>query len=100
MNFYMMFDIVGSHLCPNTIYAITKCKDAGTAFRFRDLSASLTDLKYFLALHENDGIYASYRNMSGKEDYGENGKIGLPCFVFEDGFKTLDLNEALKRANE
>lgn len=96
----MMFIIVGSHLCPNTIYAITKCKEAGASFGFKDLSGSLGDLKSFLALHEHDEIYKPYRNDSGKEDYEKNGRIGLPCFVFEDGFKTLDLEKALQKAKE
>lgn len=94
------FKIVGSHLCPNTLYAIVKCKEAGLLFQFQDLSASLGDLKSFLALHEHDEVYASFREMSEKEDYPSEGKIGLPCFVFEDGFKTLDLEEALNRAQQ
>jgi len=92
-----MFTIIGSHLCPSTIYAITKCKEAGAMFRFQDVSASLSDLKAFLALHEHDEVYQEFREMSGREDYQTNGRIGFPCFVFEDGFKTLDLEEALEK---
>ncbi|MBS6954968.1 MAG: glutaredoxin [Enterocloster asparagiformis] len=92
------FKIVGSHLCPNTLYAITKCKEAGLVFSFQDLSASLGDLKSFLALHEHDAVYASFREMSGREDYPTEGKIGLPCFVFADGHRTLDLKEAMEKA--
>lgn len=93
----MMLKIVGSHLCPNTIYSIVKCKEAGIPFTFQDISASLKDLKSFLVLHEHDEVYEEYRNKSGEEDYLVTGKIGLPCFEFEDGFKTLDLAEVLKR---
>lgn len=96
----MKMTIVGSHLCPNTLYSIMKCKDAGVAFSFADLSASLANLKKFLALHEHDVVYADLHTASGKSDYVENGKIGLPCFVFEDGTKTLDLNEALTKAKQ
>lgn len=95
-----MFKIVGSYLCPNTLYAITKCKDKKLTFVFQDLSASLGDLKHFLALYVNDDIYEFSRNLAGKEDFVINGKIGLPCFVFEDGFKTLDLEEAIAKASE
>ena len=28
----------------------------------------------------------------------ESGRVGLPCFIFEDGFKTLDLETALNKA--
>ena len=93
----MMLKIIGSHLCPNTIYSIIKCKEAGVPFTFQDISANLSDLKSFLALHEHDKVYEYHRNMSGENDYLTAGKIGLPCFVFEDGCKTLDLDEVLKR---
>ena len=94
----MKVTIVGSHVCPNTLYSITKCKDAGLAVSFVDLSGSLTDLKRFLALHEHDTVYAAHREQSGREDYVQNGAIGLPCFLLEDGSKTLNLDEVLKRA--
>lgn len=94
----MKFTLVGSHLCPNTLYSIVKCKEAGVAFSFTDLSASLADLKTFLALHEHDEVYAAFREQSEKDGYRESGKIGLPCFVFEDGTKTLDLEAAIQKA--
>lgn len=96
----MKLTLVGSHLCPNTLYSIVKCKEAGVVFSFVDLSASLADLKTFMALHEHDEVYAAFREQSAKEEYRESGKIGLPCFVFEDGTKTLDLEEAIKKANK
>lgn len=94
------FKIIGSHLCPVTLHAIVKCKDKGLVFNFIDLSSSLNGLKIFLSLHEHDNIYTYYREMSKKNDYLENGKIGLPCFIFEDGFKTLELSEAIEKAQE
>lgn len=96
----MKVTIVGSHLCPNTLYALTKCKDAGLQVHFVDLSGSLSDLKRFLALHEHEALYATYREASGKDDYAVNGAIGLPCFLLEDGSKTLDLNRVLEQANQ
>ena len=96
----MKMTIVGSHLCPNTLYSIMKCKDAGIAFSFADLSASLADLKKFLALHEHDDVYSDLHAASGASDYVESGKIGLPCFVFDDGTKTFDLNKALAKAKQ
>lgn len=96
----MRMTIVGSNLCPNTLYSIVKCKEAGITFSFADISASLADLKKFLALHEHDAVYADLHAASGKPDYAEHGKIGLPCFVFEDGTKTLDLNKALAKAKQ
>lgn len=92
------FRIVGSHSCPNTLYSIVRCKEEGLAFKFVDLSGSLDAMKEFLALHENSEVYREYREMSGNDDYVSNGKIGLPCFVFDDGFRTLNLNEAITKS--
>jgi len=92
--------IIGSHLCPNTLYALMKCKELQIPFAFQDISASLSDLKSFLALHEHEDLYYNYREMSAQKDYIEQGKIGLPCFVFEDGYKTLSLEEAVKRSQQ
>lgn len=96
----MKFELIGSHLCVNTMYSLVKCKEAGLDFVFVDLSASLADLKVFLTLHEHHEIYADRREESGREDYIEKGHIGLPCFRFEDGTVTLDLNEAIHKARE
>ena len=49
----MRFTIVGSHLCPNTIYAIAKCKEAHVDFGFKDVSASLQKTLE-LVVHSNE----------------------------------------------
>lgn len=100
MNKAMKITIVGSHLCPNTLYAIVKCKEAGLTASFVDISASLSGLKHFLAFHEHHEVYAPFRELSAREDYLQSGKIGLPCFVLEDGTETLELDTALQRAAE
>ena len=46
------------------------------------MSASLADLKAYLALRQDSPVYADIR---------ENGGIGIPCFVLEDGTVTRDL---------
>lgn len=94
----MNVKIVGSHLCPQTLYSIIKCKEAGVNVSFVDLSGSLGALKEFLVLHEQDSIYAAHREMTADKDYVQNGKIGLPCFVMEDGTKTLELDRILGMA--
>lgn len=94
----MTLKIVGSHLCPNTLYAIVKCKEVGIPVRFTDISASLDGMREFLALREQDEIYSELRTLSGMKDYVKNGRIGLPCFIFEDGNKTLNLDEAIEKA--
>ena len=44
-------------------------------------------LRTYLALRESSPLYESVR---------ENGSIGIPAFVLEDGTVTLDLADVLK----
>ena len=50
-------------------------------------AASLPDLRTYLALRESSPLYESVR---------ENGSIGIPAFVLENGTVTLDLADVLK----
>ena len=83
----MKVTVIGSHLCPDTLYALNKLSEAKADIEFKNLSASLPDLKAYLALRESSPLYESVR---------ENGSIGIPAFVLEDGTVTLDLADVLK----
>lgn len=83
----MKVTVIGSHLCPDTLYALNRLSEARAEIEFKNLSASLPDLKAYLAQWDNNPLYAAIR---------DNGGIGIPCFVLEDGSTTLDLNEVLK----
>ena len=54
---------------------------------FKNLPASPPDLKTYLALRQDSPAYADIR---------ENGGIGIPCFVLEDGTATRDLDAVLR----
>ena len=82
----MKITVVGSHLCPDTLYALCQLREKEIEVDFKNLSASLPDLKEYLALREGLDIYKNIKTEGG---------IGIPCFVLEDGRKTLDLNEVL-----
>ncbi|WP_250672797.1 hypothetical protein LZ906_002265 [Paraclostridium ghonii] len=82
----MKITVVGSHLCPDTLYALCQLRERNIDVDFKNLSANLPDLKEYLALRQGLDIYEGVRAEGG---------IGIPCFVLEDGTKTLDLNEAL-----
>lgn len=82
----MKVTVTGSHLCPDTLYAIQKLKEADADLSFVDISAALADLKTFLAIRESDALYDEVR---------KNGGIGIPLFVLEDGTRTLDLEKVL-----
>ena len=55
---------------------------------FENLSESLESLKKYLSVRETSEMYAGVRAAGG---------IGIPCFVFEDGTKTLDLTVVLSK---
>lgn len=82
----MKVTVIGSHLCPDTLYAIQKLREADADLSFVNISAALADLKTFLAIRESDALYDEVR---------KNGGIGIPLFVLEDGTRTLDLEKVL-----
>ena len=80
--------VIGSHLCPDTLYALCKLTEKQADIDFKNLSASLPDLKQYLAVREQNEMYESVRRAGG---------IGIPYFELEDGTGTLDLNEVMAR---
>ncbi len=80
--------VIGSHLCPDTLYALCKLREKNVEIDFKDLSSSLPDLKAYLAVRETEPQYEAVR---------AGGGIGIPFFALEDGTKTLDLDEVLER---
>lgn len=45
----MKVTVYGSHLCPDTLYAINQLMSKGVDMSFKNISAALSDLKEFLA---------------------------------------------------
>lgn len=84
----MNVTIIGSHLCPDTLYAINELAARKVKIRFQNLSASLSDLKAYLALRESSPLFDGPK---------ANGTLGIPCFILEDGFTTLELEDVLAR---
>ena len=82
----MKVTVIGSHLCPDTLYALNRLSEVKAEIEFKNLSASLPDLKAYLALRDSDPHYEAVK---------KNGGIGIPAFVLEDGTVTLDLGWAL-----
>lgn len=80
--------VYGSHLCPDTLYALNKLVEKNLAFQYLDISASIADLKAFLKIRDSAEEYRRIRE--------ENG-LGVPCFQLDDGNITLDLNAALSK---
>ena len=82
----MKVTVIGSHLCPDTLYALNRLVEAKADIDFKNLSASLPDLKAYLALRENSPVFDGPK---------ARGSPGIPCFVLEDGTVTLELEKVL-----
>ncbi|MGN0267075.1 MAG: glutaredoxin [Lachnospiraceae bacterium] len=83
----MKVTVIGSHLCPDTLYALNQLAAAGAEISFKDILSCHADLMSYLMLRDTSDVYAEIR---GKE------RLGVPCFVCEDGTVTLDIKEVLK----
>lgn len=84
----MKLTVIGSHLCEDTRNALEVLKDKNAEVTFENMSESLDSLKKYLAVRETSDMYAGVRAAGG---------IGIPCFVFEDNTKTLDLSVVLSK---
>lgn len=72
--------IYGSMLCPDCVQCRKDLDEAGVAYEYRDFAEDLRNLKVFLELRETEEIFQSVK---------QDGKIGIPCIVNEDGSVTL-----------
>ena len=72
--------IYGSMLCPDCVQCRKDLDEAGVAYEYRDFAEDLRNLKSFLELRDTEEIFQSVK---------QDGKIGIPCIVNEDGFVTL-----------
>lgn len=81
-----MLKIYGSMLCKDCVECVADLKKAEVPFEFLDFADSLLHLKEFLKLRDESPLFDPVR---------ENGSIGIPAIVKEDGSLTLDWAEFL-----
>lgn len=79
-----MIKIYGSMLCKDCVQCREALDKAGVSYEYRDFGESLLNLKEFLSIRERDPLFNAVR---------QNGTIGIPCIVKEDGSITLNWNE-------
>lgn len=82
----MKVTVIGSHLCPDTLAALNKLSNAGADISFKDILSCHADLRVYLALRDSSDVYADIRGTD---------RLGVPCFVCEDGTVTLDIQAVL-----
>lgn len=76
-----MLTIYGSMMCPDCVECRKDLDEAGVEYTYLDFADDLRNLKAFLALRDTDPAFTQVR---------EEGKIGIPCILREDGTVSLD----------
>ena len=84
----MKITVIGSHLCPDTLYALNRLMEAGVEVNYQDILSCHAVLRTYLNLRETSELYADIRGTQ---------RLGVHCFQREDGTMTLDLNEILTK---
>ena len=84
-----MIKLYGMHICPDCEQAREQLLFAGVDFEFLDFADSTANLKEFLKIRDTSPLF---------EEVRREGKIGIPCFVREDGSITLEAADVLKEA--
>ena len=87
----MKIRLLGSHLCQDTLYALMKLKDKNVTVEFGNISTNFPVLKEFMNMREQDPVFCRIK---------EQGGLGMPLFILEDGTKSLSLSDVLARAEE
>lgn len=75
----------GTAICPDCVEAKEILeKESNIEFDYRNISESISILKEFLSYRDQDEMFVSIK---------ENGKVGIPFFILEDGTKTFDVSD-------
>ena len=80
--------VIGSHLCPDTLEALSKLTTAGVEYEFKNVLGSHEELKAYLNLRDTSDLYAEIRGTD---------RLGVPCFICEDGETTMNLDTVLNK---
>lgn len=83
----MKITVIGSHLCPDTLYALNRLSGAWAEIDFKDILSCHAVLQDYLEIRESSPLYEEIRGTR---------RLGIPCFVREDGTMTLNLNDILE----
>lgn len=84
-----MLTIYGSMMCPDCVECRKDLDEAGVEYTYLDFAEDLRNLKAFLAFRDTDPAFAQVR---------EEGKIGIPCILGEDGTVSLDWSMYVSQA--
>ena len=81
----MKIVMYGTEICPDCVEAKQQLKKlTNIELDYRDITESTAILKEFLSYRDHETIFAKVI---------ENGGIGIPFFIMEDGTKTLEISD-------
>ena len=83
--------VYGTEICIDCRNYKAIQKKRGFEAEYVEITQDTGKLKEFLKIRDQDALYAPLR---------ENGGIGVPLFVNEDGRKTFDIDEAFSWIGE
>ena len=83
--------VYGTEICIDCRNYKAIQKKRGFEAEYVEITQDTGKLKEFLKIRDHDALYAPLR---------ENGGIGVPLFVNEDGRKTFDIDEAFSWIGE
>ena len=76
-----MIKIYGSMLCKDCVQCCADLDSRGVPYEYLDIADSLDVLKYFLAVRDREEMFVPVK---------EEGRIGIPLILLEDGSYTFD----------
>ncbi len=83
-----MLKVYGSDLCPDCVDLERNFDHYKIEYEFIDINKNLADLKTFLKMRDFDPVF---------EPCKQNGTIGIPAIVMEDGTISIDHEDFLKK---
>lgn len=69
--------VMGSHLCPDTIYAVNKLVEAGFKVTYKDILSCHSDLREYLMMRDTSPMYEDIRGQkpwASPALYGRTGR--------------------------
>lgn len=79
-----MLKVYGSRLCKDCVACKAVFEEQGVAFEYHDFGEELSALKEFLKIRDASPLFDEIKN---------EGRIGIPCIIREDGSVSLDWEE-------
>lgn len=81
----MKITMYGAEICPDCVEAKKLLSiEESIELDYRNITESTRILKEFLAYRDHEAIFVSVK---------EEGRIGIPFFLLEDGTKTFEIEE-------